>query len=195
MINAIILAAGQSKRMGKPKPLLKFKDQTFLEHIIQELKLSDIDKITVVLGAHAENIQEIVDFSETNVVINSNYHKGQLSSLKEALKNLPENTQAVLLVLVDHPFFTKELVNKIIKIFHKTNDPIIVPVCNNKRGHPTLFSKAVFAQLLDAPEDKGARYILHSNKEKVYELTTTQSGILIGIDTPDEYRFHFGIDP
>lgn len=195
MINAIILAAGQSERMGKPKPLLTFKDQTFLEHIIEELKLSDIDKITVVLGANADNIQGNVDLSETNVVINSDYLEGQLSSLKKALKNLPENTQAILLVLVDHPFFTKELINEIVKVFHKTNNPIIVPVFNNKRGHPTLFSKAVFAQLLDAPKDQGARYVLHSNKEKIFELTTAQSGILIGIDTPDEYRFHFGIDP
>ena len=195
MINAIILAAGQSKRMGKLKPLLRFKDKTFLDQIISVLKLSDVDRITVVLGAKAETIKKSADLSGTNVVINKDYQKGQLSSLIAAIEQTPQETDAILVCLVDSPFITKEVVNKIIGKFKKTNNPIIVPVFNKKRGHPTLFSRSLFNELLNAPEEQGARYVLYSNEEKILELETSEGAILIGIDTPDDYKFHFGANP
>jgi molybdenum cofactor cytidylyltransferase len=195
MINAIILAAGQSKRMGKPKPLLRFGDKTFLEQIISVLKLSDVDRITVVLGAEAETIKNSVDLSETRVVVNKDYLKGQLSSLITAIEDAPEETEAVLLCLADAPFVSKEVVNKIVSKFRETNNPIIVPVFNGKRGHPTLFSKSLFNELLNAPQDQGARYVLYSNEEEVLEVEISESGFLISIDTPAEYKSHFGADP
>jgi len=195
MINAVILAAGESKRMGKPKPLLKFKDRTFLEQIISVLKSSDVDTITVVLGAHADTIQKSIDLSETSVVINKNYQKGQLSSLIAALENIPEDTEAILLCLVDSPFITKDLVNSIIARFKQTAGPIIVPVFNKERGHPTLFARSLFHELLNAPEDQGARYVLYSNEDKVTELETSVPAARISIDTPADYKAHFGQDP
>ena len=195
MINAIILAAGESKRMGKLKPLLKFKERTFLGQIISVLKLSDVDQITVVLGAEAETIKKSIDLSGTSIVINKDYRKGQLSSLIAAIENTPAETKAILVCLVDSPFITKELVNKIIAKFKETDNPIIIPVFNNKRGHPSLFSRLLFDELLNAPQEQGARYVLYSNEEKILELETSESTILIGIDTPDDYKFHFGTNP
>jgi len=195
MINAIILAAGESQRMGKPKPLLKFEDKTFLEQIISVLKLSDADRVTVVLGAEAETIKKSIDLSGTNVVINKDYQKGQLSSLIVAIKDAPDETEVILVCLVDNPFITREVVNEIISKFKETNKPIIVPVFNKERGHPTLFSKSLFNELLNAPEEQGARYVLYSNEEKILELETSESGILIGIDTPADYKLRFGADP
>ena len=195
MINAIILAAGASERMGKLKPLLRFNDKTFLDQIISVLKLSDADRITVVLGAEAETIKKSADLSGTNIVINKDYQKGQLSSLILGIEQTPQETEAILVCLVDNPFITKEVVNKIISKFKETNNPIIVPAFNKKRGHPTLFSRSLFNELLNAPEEQGARYVIYSNEEKILELETSESGILIGIDTPDDYKFHFGANP
>lgn len=195
MINAVILAAGESKRMGKPKPLLKFNDKTFLGQIISVLKSSDIDTVTVVLGAHAETIRQSIDLSGTNIVINKNYKKGQLSSLIAALQNIPDDTEAILLCLVDHPFITKDLVNSIIAKFKQTASPIIVPVFNKQRGHPTLFASSLFNELLNAPEDQGARYVLYSNEDKVTELETSEPAARISIDTPADYKSHFAQDP
>lgn len=195
MINAIILAAGESKRMGKLKPLLQFKDKTFLEQIISVLKLSDVDRITVVLGAEAETIKESIDLSGTSVVVNKNYQREQLSSLIVGIEDIPEETEAILLCLVDTPFITKEVVNKIISKFKETDSPIIVPVFNKERGHPTLFSKSLFSELVNAPKEQGARYVLYSNEEKILELETAESGILIGINTPEDYKLHFGANP
>jgi len=195
MINAIILAAGESKRMGKPKPLLRFNDRTFLDQIISVLKLSDADRITVVLGPEAETIKKSVDLYGTNVVINKDYQKGQLSSLITAIKETPQETDAILVCLVDNPFITEEVVNKIISKFKEMNNPIIVPVFNKKRGHPVLFSSSLFDELLSAPQEQGARYVVYSNEDKVLEVETSEAGILIGIDTPDDYKFHFGAKP
>ena len=195
MINAIVLAAGESRRMGKPKPLLRFKDKTFLDQIISALRDSDVDRITIVLGADAEMIKNSVDLSGTNIVINKDYKKGQLSSLSAAIEDTPQETDAILVCLVDNPFITKEVINKIIAKFKETNNPIIVPVFNGQRGHPTLFSKSLFSELVNAPKEQGARYVLYSNAEKVLELETSESTILIGIDTPEDYRFQFGTNP
>ena len=95
MIDAIILAAGRSQRMGKPKALLRFEDKTFLEQIISVLKLSDADRITVVLGEESETIKKSIDLSRTNIVINKDYQKGQLSSLIAAIEDTPEQTKAI----------------------------------------------------------------------------------------------------
>jgi molybdenum cofactor cytidylyltransferase len=195
MINAIVLAAGESKRMGKPKPLLRFNDKTFLEQVVSVLKLSDVDRITVVLGAEAETIERSVDLPGINIVINKDSARGQLSSLIAAIKQTPEDTDAILVCLVDAPFITKGVVNRIIDKFRETNSSIVVPVFNKERGHPTLFSKSLFDELLTAPEDQGARAVIYSNAEKVLEVETSENGILIGIDTPDDYRHYFGADP
>jgi molybdenum cofactor cytidylyltransferase len=195
VINALILAAGESKRMGRLKPLLRFKDTTFLGQTISVLKLSDADRITVVLGAEAETIRKLVDLSGTNVVINKDYQKGQLSSLVAGIENSPPQTEAILVCLVDMPFITQDVVDRIIVKFRETNKPIIIPVFNKKRGHPTLFSKSLFNELLNAPEGKGARHVVYSNEERVLEVETSEPGILISIDTPDEYETHFGASP
>ena len=195
MINAVVLAAGASKRMGKPKPLLRFRDGTFLEQIVAVLRLSDADRITVVLGAEADAIRKTVDLSGVNVVINKDFQRGQLSSLIAAIKTTPPQTQAILVCLADMPFITAEVVDEIISKFKETNVPIIVPVLNKIRGHPTLFARSLFNELLNAPQEQGARFVLYSNEQRILELQTSESGILIGIDTPDEYRLHFGTEP
>ena len=191
MINAIVLAAGESRRMGMLKPLLPFDHENFLEHILNVLKSSDVDEITVVLGAKAETVKESVDLSNVSVVINEEYEKGQLSSLFAALRQISRQTRAILLCLVDHPFITSELVNDIIRKFKETASPVIIPVYNKKRGHPTLFSEVLFEDLLNAPLDKGARYIVYSNEDKLVELDTYEKGACIGINTPEEYEFYF----
>jgi molybdenum cofactor cytidylyltransferase len=195
MIDAIVLAAGESRRMGRPKPLLPFDGTTFLGQIISVLAASDINAITVVLGAEADQVTESVDLSDVRAVVNKDYQKGQLSSLVAAMLGIHPQTDAILLCLVDHPFITTQVVDAIANKFAETSGRIIVPVFNSHRGHPTLFARPLFGQLLNAPEDRGARHVLYSNESEVLELETSDSGILIGIDTPEDYARHFGRAP
>ena len=195
MINAIVLAAGESRRMGKPKPLLRFGEKTFLEQIISVLRLSDVDRITVVLGTEAGTIQRSIDLSGMDIVINKDYRKGQLSSLTAGLKNAPPQTDAILVCLVDNPFITATIVNQIVATFRETNSPIVVPVFNGKRGHPVLFSRSLFKELINAPAEEGARHVVYSNEDKVVEIRTSDGNIVVGIDTPEDYRSYFGKGP
>ena len=195
MINAVVLAAGQSKRMGKPKALLRFSNETFLGHIVSVLNRSLTNRVTVVLGAHRELIEKSAKLSGANVVINSNYEQGQLSSLAAAIDSTPKDTEAMLVCLVDMPFITELTVNHIIREFKATHRPIVLPVFNGRRGHPVLFAKSLFEELRSAPPEQGARYVVHANEEKVLEVQAPDDGIITSIDTPDDYRSRFGVEP
>jgi molybdenum cofactor cytidylyltransferase len=191
VINVIILAAGESKRMGKTKALLPFGETTFLGQIISVVESSDVDSVSVVLGADAERIKKTVDLSGIEVVINRDYKKGQLSSLIAALENLLPATEAILVCLVDNPFISKIVINQIVNKFRETGSPIVIPVFEKKRGHPTLFAASLLKELLNAPVDEGARYVVKSNAEKVEEVEVDDRKALVGINTPEDYRAYF----
>jgi molybdopterin molybdotransferase len=210
MIHALVLAAGESRRMGMPKPLLRFGSQsrscgdarptksgdtTFLERIIGVLRDSDVDGTTVVLGARADTIQASVDLSGVDVAVNEDYRQGQLSSLIKGLKSLPAGTEAILLCLVDHPFITTDVVNRLIGAFRETHRPIVLPVVNGRRGHPALFARSLFDELAHAPQDKGARHVVSANEDRILEVDVPDRGVLTSIDTPADYRSCFGEEP
>ncbi len=181
--------------MGKPKPLLRLGNTTFLGQIVSVLRRSQVDWMTVVLGAGAEAIQCSVDLSGVEVAINVDYGQGQLSSLIAALRHVPAETDAILLCLVDHPFVTAGIVDRVIAAYRETASPIVIPVCDRKRGHPTLFARSLFGELVSAPADEGARHIVHAHEDEVVEVEVPDAAVLAGIDTPEQYRARFGIDP
>lgn len=195
MISAIILAAGESARMGKPKALLRFGDRTFLEQIIAVLRDGGVDWITVVLGAEAEAIEKAVDLSDVDVVINREYRSGQLSSLLVGMENAPAEVEAILLCLVDGPFITAEIVRQVVGTFREGKAPIVIPTFERRRGHPSLFARSMFEALRVAPPEEGARHVVYANEEKVTEVSIPDRGVVTGINTPEDYRQHFGTDP
>jgi len=192
MINGIILAAGESKRMGSPKALLAFEGKTFLEHIISVLKRCPLDTITVVLGADAKTIRESVNLTQTNVVVNSNYEEGQLSSLIAGLDSLPARSEAVVVCLVDMPFVTEQIVSAIVRTFKETHPSIVVPVYEGRRGHPVLFSKSVYEELRNAPPDQGARWVVNADVSRIRHVEVPDEGVVITINTPDDYESRLG---
>jgi molybdenum cofactor cytidylyltransferase len=198
MINAIVLAAGESRRMGMPKPLLQFGGTggiTFLEQIVSALQQSRVDRITVVLGAQAQRIRTAINLSNADVVLNEKYREGQLSSLIAGINSLPPEAEAMLLCLVDNPFITFSVVNEIVSAYRLKRRPIVIPVFEGERGHPTLFAREMFSPLLSAPADKGARHAVYSNEDKIFEVHVSEPGIRFRVDTPEDYRFHFGNAP
>jgi molybdenum cofactor cytidylyltransferase len=154
-----------------------------------------VDGITVVLGAQALGIRAAIDLSAASVVVNEAYREGQLSSLIAGLRSLPPEVEAVLLCLVDNPFICVEVINRLVQAFHETGKPIVVPTFEGHRGHPTLFARAVFDDLLHAPAQEGARHVLRSNADRVFEVDVPEPGILARIDTPEDYLSHFGVAP
>jgi molybdenum cofactor cytidylyltransferase len=195
MIDAIVLAAGESARMGKPKPLLRFGDRTFLEQMIAVLQDAHLDRITVVLGAEAGAIERAVDLSKVDVVINKDYRAGQLSSLLVGLENASAEAEAILLCLVDNPFITAEVVGRVVRTFRETDAPIVIPTFQGRRGHPSLFARSMFEELRHAPPEEGARHVVYANQDKIVEVEVPERAVVVGINTPDDYRSHFGTDP
>jgi molybdenum cofactor cytidylyltransferase len=154
-----------------------------------------VGRITVVLGAQAQTIRAATDLSRADIIINEDYRQGQLSSLIAGIKSLPPETEAVLLCLVDNPFITVETADGVVGAFRVTGKPIVVPVFQGRRGHPALFARPMFDELRNAPADQGARHVVHSHEDKVFEVESPDPGILVRIDTPQDYLSHFGTAP
>jgi molybdenum cofactor cytidylyltransferase len=186
-VAAIVLAAGESSRMGRPKPLLPLDGETFLSHLLKEIRDSSVKRTVVVLGHHPEVVLAALPEIEPMSIVNPNYHLGQLSSLHIGLDAAPD-AEAVLLCLADHPFVTTAVIDHLIQEFESSGRPIIVPTYEGRRGHPTLFARAVFDELRAAPPDQGARAVVWAHADEVLEVPTDVPGIRADVDTPEEYE-------
>ena len=192
MIAAVVLSAGESSRMGRPKALLPINGQTFIEKIVAALRESGLDRIIVVLGFDAEEMRRKIEHLPVEIVINSDYQQGQLSSLQTAIRHLQKNAgcDGMLVHLVDHPYIDPKLVRAMMEKFGAMQDLIVVPRHNGKRGHPVIFSAQLFQELLDAPVDQGAKAVVNAHRAETLELETADLGITLDIDTPELYRRH-----
>jgi molybdenum cofactor cytidylyltransferase len=185
MLAAVILSGGASERMGSPKALLPFQGRPFLEHLLEITKHPSIGARRVVLGAHAEPIAKEVLLAADEVVINNDWALGQLSSIQAALRSLPIGTEGILLCLVDHPLVTAGLVGELIKKFEASRAPVVLPVYERRRGHPVIFSAAVYDELLKAPADKGARAVVWAHAGEVAEVLTDEEGCVLNLNDPE----------
>jgi molybdenum cofactor cytidylyltransferase len=192
MIIAVVLSAGQSSRMGRPKALLPIEGQRFIERIIGVLGQSGIGRIIVVLGHHADQLRGQIEHLPVEIVINADYHSGQLSSLQAAIRHIENDDQldGMLVHLVDHPFIDAALVDALIHQFRATKKLIVVPRHKGKRGHPVIFSRQLFEELLNAPVDQGAKAVVNAHHQDTLEVEWQDEGITLDIDTPELYRQH-----
>jgi molybdenum cofactor cytidylyltransferase len=187
-VAAIVLAAGQSRRMGFPKALLPIAGHTFVEHVVGALAASRVGAIYLVLGSDAERIQREVDVRPAQVVINDRWELGQLSSLVAALREVPrEGLDAVIMALVDHPLLDPVVVDAIIAAFQTSGCPIVVPIHGGRRGHPVLFAARLIPELLAAPLEEGARAVVRAHASEMLEVPSPAPGVLADIDTPELY--------
>ena len=192
MIVAVILSAGESSRMGRPKALLPIAGQTFIERIVATLKETPVGKVLVVLGHNAEEMKRQIEPLPVEVLVNPDYRRGQLSSLQAALRRLETepDCDGVLVHLVDHPYIDARLVATMIERFYQSGMLIIVPRHGGKRGHPVIFSRKLFAELLAAPMDEGAKAVVNAHRAETLEIDTGDEGVTVDIDTPELYRRH-----
>ena len=190
MIVAVILSAGESSRMGRPKALLPIEGQKFIERIVGALRQSRADRIIVVLGHNADEMRREIEHLSVDILINPAYQSGQLSSLQAAIRHIQkeDNFDGMLVHLVDHPYINPALVDLMIERFYQSGRLIVVPRHQGSRGHPVIFSRQLFDELLDAPIDQGAKAVVNAHGEETLEIETAEEGITIDIDTPELYR-------
>jgi molybdenum cofactor cytidylyltransferase len=186
---ALILAAGQSSRMGRDKALLQYQGGTFLQIIMQNLREAGVDRAVVVLGHHAAEIQQTIDLDRAQVVVNENYRLGQTSSLQAGLKalDLPA-TDGILLCLVDHPAVSADLMRRILLAHRESGAPVVVPVYKGQRGHPIFIGRALFEELLALKTTDGANSVIRKYHDSTRWLSVDQEGVLLDVDRPEDYR-------
>ncbi len=189
MIAGFILAAGESSRMGRDKALLDYRGRTFLETIIKTLRDAGIERIAVVLGHHAEEIRKATNLDGVEVVVNSEYRRGQTSSLQAGLRALerPE-LEAIVLCLVDHPAVSATTVLKLVEAFGQFHAPVVIPTHQGERGHPVVIGRALFHDLLSLSPDEGANSVIRRHRDATQFAKVDDSGILLDVDSGDTYQ-------
>ena len=188
MICAIVLAAGRSRRMGVQKLLLPFGGKTVIAHIVDQLLASTVDEVHVIVGHQRERISRELSPRPVSIVNNSNYKSGMLSSVRCGLRDLPQQCQAVLVALGDQPSITTKLIDQMLRSFATTEKRILVPLYNDKRGHPILFSEVYRNEILTHYDNMGLRGILNAHRDDLFELTVPASAVLSDMDCPEDYR-------
>ncbi len=189
MIAGLILAAGESSRMGTDKALLTYRGRPFLGTVLRTLRDAGVARVAIVLGHHAEEIQRAVGLKDAVVVINPDYAQGQTSSLQAGLKVLEStDVQAILLCLVDHPQVSADTIRTLIRSFWKSSCPVVIPTFQNQRGHPVLIGRALFEELLGLSAEAGANTVIREYREATQFVEVQDPGILLDIDDPETYR-------
>jgi molybdenum cofactor cytidylyltransferase len=193
LLAAVILSAGASSRMGRPKALLPYREGTFLEHLIEVTRHPRIGLTRVVLGAGAEVIRTIAKLDLSVVALNPEWEQGQLSSIRTGLRSLEGiDTDGIILCPVDHPLVSARLVSNLVERFYEGKKAIVLPTFNARRGHPVIFSKALYGELLAAPEDKGARSVVWAHAGDILEVPTDEEGVVLNLNDPDMLRRAIG---
>jgi molybdenum cofactor cytidylyltransferase len=185
-IGALILAAGDSRRMGRPKALLPLEGRTFLEVLMDRLIRAGVAPILLVLGSAAEEIQSVLKLSLARVVINPDPTRGQLSSIHCGILALaPREVDGLFIAPVDTPRVKVATLEQMKDAL--PGRPLVVPVFQGRRGHPALFSANLFPDLLRAPLDQGARAVVHATTDRL-ELPCDDPAVLEDFDAPGDLR-------
>ncbi len=184
---AIVLAAGESKRMGSPKMLLDFGGKTMIENVIANIAGSKVNKIMVVTGAYRDALIEKIGGSGIRYCYNDNYKEGMLSSVQCGFRNVPLHSEAVIVFQGDQPFIRAETIDLVIEAYRSSYKGIIVPVYDKRRGHPILIDKRYRNEIEKLNAHIGLRSLTYNFSEDVLEVETDDPGILRDFDTYKDY--------
>ncbi len=187
-IVALILAAGNSSRMGEAKQLLPWSQGTLLGNVIEVANTAKIDKVFVVLGAEAQKIQKKMAPLKYEVILNENWQEGLGSSIRAGISgimNLAVRPNAILIMLADQPFIDKTYINTMIRHYETNDGKIIATQYSSKMGVPAIFDKSFFTALQNLKGDEGAGRLIRNNLEFCYSVDPGKKAI--DLDTPEDY--------
>jgi len=192
MLSAILLAAGESKRMGKPKQLMPFGQSTLLEQAIDNLMNSAVDEIIVVLGYKAEEMIKTIAAKPVKIVVNPNYRQGMSTSIIAGLSLVDSQAQTVMLALGDQPSVDSQTINRLIEEFYRHDKGIAIPTYRGMRGHPIIFAIKYKQELLELRGDIGGREIIRHHPDDVLEVAVDSASVASDIDTKSDYQSQLG---
>ncbi len=191
-ITPVILAAGDSVRMGFPKALLPMESDCFLTWILKASQNAGLGHPTVVLGKTAEDILPHIREWKINILINREPERGQLSSLQLALSSMSAESVAAMIWPVDQPLVPVNLIDNLVRRFLDSNALIAYPVYGERRGHPAIFHRDLFGEFMEAPLEEGPKQIILRHQADTVTLPTDEPGTVYDFDTPSDYEAAFG---
>ena len=187
MITALILAAGQSKRMGQPKMLLPWGKTTVIEKVISTFKAGGVDDILIVTGGDRNQIETLVG-NAAQTIYNPEYAEGEmLGSVQVGLTGLNPGTEAVLIGLGDQPQVQERSVRLVLEEYRKSRSALIVPSFQMRRGHPWLVAKPYWDEILAMRTPASMRNFLNEHGNDIHYIEINNDSILQDLDTPEDY--------
>ncbi len=188
MIGAVVLAAGQSRRMGTQKLLLPLGGKPMVARIVDEVLRGPVDPVLVVVDAQGRDVAAALAGRRVTFVENVDPQADMLSSVRCGLRALPDASEAALVVLGDQPGVTTEVIEMLIHAFRTGRGGIVVPACGGRRGHPLLFAAGYRGEVLTRYDGTGLRGLLQAHPDDVTEVEVHSPGMFDDLDTPEDYR-------
>ena len=187
-VSAILLGAGESKRMGVDKLSLPLGKKTVLERSLDPLVRSKVKEVIVVLGGRTKGMRVCLEGLKVKVIINPQCRKGMSTSIRQGLQAISPDSQGILIALGDQPFVKRRTIDALIDAFFRKKGGIVVPSFNGRKGHPVVFDRKYEKDLMRLRGDAGGRTILEKYSYDVVEARTKSEGVVKDLDTWKEYR-------
>jgi molybdenum cofactor cytidylyltransferase len=186
-IAGIVLAAGMSRRLGRPKQLLQLGGRPIIRHVVETALASSLDEVIVVLGARAGDVRDALSGLPARFVVNHRYAEGQGTSLAAGIAALPDDIDAVVVLLGDQPGVTAEAIDLVIAARRKQGASIAMAAYDDGRGHPALFGREHFGELRQLSGDVGGREIIRAHPGDVVAVRV-DGPIPADVDTDEDWR-------
>jgi len=187
VIWAVILAAGESRRMGTQKLLLPFGQATVVEAVVRTALASRADRALAVLGADRDAVRLKLEPYGVDFAVNEDFVRGMLSSVQAGFKALPAEAEAAVVMLGDQPFLPARVVDAVIEAFRQSGKGIIVPAFRGRRGHPVLVCIGYRGEILALDPAEGLRQLMRAHPDDVFEAEVGDANILRDLDVPEDY--------
>ncbi|HEU5200077.1 MAG TPA: molybdenum cofactor cytidylyltransferase [Ktedonobacterales bacterium] len=188
MIAALILAAGQSSRMGQHKMLLPLLGKPLLLHAVDHALAAGFDEIVVVVGHHANDVRAALAGQRVRIVENPDYQQGQSTSVRAGIAALAPAAEAVIILLGDQPLVTSAILKRLLQAWQRSGKPIVAPFYNGQRGNPVLFARALFPELLNVSGDQGGREVLQRHAGEIEPVQMEDANAAEDVDTWQDYQ-------
>jgi molybdenum cofactor cytidylyltransferase len=187
-VSGLILAAGASSRMGRPKQLLDWGGRPLVRVAAETALAAELDPVLVVVGGARAEVEGALEGLPLSIVANPDYAAGQSTSLRVGIAALGTDSDAVVVLLGDQPFVSATIVERLVAEWRASAAPIVAPLYAGQRGNPVLFARDVFYELLAIQGDQGARAVLAANPSRVHTVAFDDARPLVDIDTLEDYH-------
>jgi molybdenum cofactor cytidylyltransferase len=188
MIAAVVLAAGLSQRMGRPKLNLSWGETTVIGRVIEVLQGAGIQRMVVVTGGNRREVEAALQEYAVQIVYNPAHQTGEmLSSLQAGLMSLEAGITAALVCLGDQPQIERKVVRGLVRLYHQKRGGLLVPSYQNRRGHPWILGRDYFADVLALQEGQTLRDFLNAHQTEIAYLEVDTPSVLADLDTPQDY--------